>query len=108
MACIGVICPTYLQESPCSQVFFGTSLARNYLALNFLGVNSVTGMSVLMRRNVLEEAGGMKAFGCYLAEDYFMAQKFLEKGFKLDISALPALQNPGDSSISNFHSRVIR
>ena len=45
------------------KVFFGTSHSRMYLFLGFLdalgfGVNCCTGMSCLMRKKVLDEAGG--------------------------------------------------
>ena len=64
------------------QVYFGTSHARVYLTANVLGINCATGMSALMRKSVLDEAGGIKAFGCYLAEDFFFAQTFLNKVIK--------------------------
>jgi ceramide glucosyltransferase len=50
-----------------------------YLAINFVGINCVTGMSCLMRKKVIDEAGGLQAFGNYIAEDYFLAQEFLNK-----------------------------
>ncbi len=59
------------------QVYFGTSHARIYLSASLLGVNCATGMSALMRKEVLDATGGLKTFGKYLAEDYFMAQAFL-------------------------------
>jgi hypothetical protein len=31
-------------------------------------------MSALMRRHLLDKAGGFPAFGCYLAEDFFFAK----------------------------------
>jgi hypothetical protein len=52
---------------------------RMYLAINLLGINCVTGMSCIMRKKVIDEAGGLQAFGNYIAEDYFLAQEFLSK-----------------------------
>lgn len=48
--------------------------ARNCLSANAVGVNCSTGMSCLLRREVLDKAGGLEAFGKYLAEDYFIAE----------------------------------
>ena len=61
------------------KVYFGTCQCRMYLAINLLGINCVTGMSCLMRKKVIDEAGGLQAFGNYIAEDYFFAQEFLSK-----------------------------
>ena len=55
-------------------MYFGTSHARIYLSANLLGVNCATGMSALMRKDLLQKAGGFQAFGCYLAEDFFFAK----------------------------------
>ncbi|XP_064612082.1 ceramide glucosyltransferase-like [Liolophura sinensis] len=90
------------------KVYFGTQQARNYLSANCAGVNCTTGMSCLMRKDVLEEAGGMAAFGKYLAEDYFFAEAFREKGYSTVISGQPALQNCGSYSVDSFHQRLIR
>lgn len=52
-----------------------------YLAINFIGINCVTGMSCLMRKKVIDEVGGLQKFGNYIAEDYFLAQEFLSRYF---------------------------
>ena len=61
-------------ESFYYQVYFGTGHARIYLSANLLGINCATGMSALMRKQLLDNAGGLEAFGCFLAEDFFFAQ----------------------------------
>lgn len=90
------------------KVYFGTSHARIYLSANLLGVNCATGMSALMRRSLLEKAGGFSAFGCYLAEDYFFAKTIQEQGYSLVISSQPAWQNAAICSITYFQNRISR
>ena len=90
------------------QVYFGTSHARMYLVANCIGINCATGMSALMRKEILEDEGGLKAFGKYLAEDYFIAQAVQDRGLHTVICSQPALQNAGDSSIQLFQSRIAR
>ena len=90
------------------QVYFGTSHARMYLAANFIGINCATGMSELVRKEILEAEGGLKSFGKYLAEDYFIAQAVQDRGLYTVICSQPALQNAGDSSIQLFQSRITR
>jgi len=94
--------------STLEQVYFGTWLARINLVSCLFGINCVTGMSCLIRRTALDDAGGLRAFGGYLAEDYFIAEQVQKKGLKLDISSQPALQNPGDNTVGVFQARIMR
>ncbi len=61
------------------KVYFGTMQSRMYLTINCLGIVCVTGMSCLMRKKVIDDIGGLKAFGNYIAEDYFLAKEFSSK-----------------------------
>lgn len=90
------------------KVYFGTCQCRMYLAINLLGINCVTGMSCLMRKKVIDEAGGLQAFGNYIAEDYFLAQEFLSKNWIIQLSHFPAIQNSGSYSIPLWQNRMIR
>ncbi|CAH0561897.1 unnamed protein product [Brassicogethes aeneus] len=90
------------------KIYFGTAQSRIYLAADLLGTNCHTGMSTLMRKQVLEQQGGLKKFGCYLAEDYFIAQCFLDNGWRLAISSHPALQNSGTCDVHSFQERLLR
>lgn len=57
------------------QVFFGTMQARNMLSAVALGINCSTGMSSMVRKEIVEKAGGLQHFGQYLAEDFFLARE---------------------------------
>ncbi|TMS01127.1 Ceramide glucosyltransferase [Larimichthys crocea] len=61
------------------QVYFGTSHPRSYISANVTGIKCVTGMSCLMRKDVLDQAGGLVAFAQYIAEDYFMAKAIADR-----------------------------
>ncbi|KAI0210222.1 Ceramide glucosyltransferase [Lamellibrachia satsuma] len=90
------------------KVYFGTQFGKMYLSCDFLGINCITGMSCLFRRSVLDEAGGLKALGQYLAEDYYLGKIFLDKGWKISICSQTAMQNPGTYSVSSFQARMTR
>lgn len=90
------------------KVYFGTAHARIYLAADFLRINCATGMSALMRKKLLDEVGGIRAFGHYLAEDFFFAKSFEDRGWKIRISSQPAWQNSGLCEVGLFQTRVAR
>lgn len=95
------------------KVYFGTGHARMYLFLGLLDalrlrVNCCTGMSCLMRKKVLDEAGGISAFGIYLAEDYFFAKFIQDRGWGIRIASQPAWQNSGTCRVKTFLSRLTR
>ncbi|KAJ6218000.1 hypothetical protein RDWZM_009157 [Blomia tropicalis] len=90
------------------QVFFGTTHARPYLFSDLIRVNCPNGMSTLMRKAVLDEAGGLVAFGRYLAEDFFIAKYFTDNGWSMRVDHQPALQNAFDDDIGQFRRRILR
>uniref|UniRef100_A0AAY4AGB8 ceramide glucosyltransferase n=1 Tax=Denticeps clupeoides TaxID=299321 RepID=A0AAY4AGB8_9TELE len=90
------------------QVYFGTSHPRSYISANVTGIKCVTGMSCLMRKDILDQAGGLIAFAQYIAEDYFMAKAIADRGWRFSMATQVALQNSGSYSIAQFQSRMIR
>lgn len=60
-------------------MYFGTQHAKIYLNTDLFGINCVTGMSCLFRKDVLEEAGGFVYLGKFLAEDYYLGKLFIDR-----------------------------
>jgi len=90
------------------QVFFATMQARNCLSANAVNINNSTGMSSMVRRDVLDMAGGLASFGVYLAEDHFIAEAVRKQGYKVVLATTPCLQNAGNTSLTDFHARLVR
>lgn len=90
------------------KVYFGTQHARMYMTINLIGINCVTGMSCLIRKECLDRVGGLRAFGHYIAEDYYIAYEVAKQGWKLRVAPTPAQQNSGEYSVSTWTDRMIR
>ncbi|XP_060583307.1 ceramide glucosyltransferase-B-like [Ruditapes philippinarum] len=90
------------------KVFFGTMQARNMLTAIALGINCSTGMSSMIRKEIVERAGGLQHFAQYLAEDFFLAHQTVQQGFKVKLSNMLAMQNSGAYSVDHFHQRLTR
>ncbi|KAL6436289.1 hypothetical protein ACFW04_004682 [Cataglyphis niger] len=90
------------------KIFFGTVQSRMYLAADLLRINCHTGMSALLRKCILDDVGGLKAFGIYLAEDFFYAKSLTDHGWHITVSSQPALQNSGHCEVTSFQARLRR
>ncbi|UJR28046.1 hypothetical protein I4U23_009302 [Adineta vaga] len=90
------------------KVYFGTQHARMYMTINLIGINCVTGMSCLIRKECIDRVGGLRAFGHYIAEDYYIAYEVAKQGWKLRVASTPAQQNSGEYSVSTWTDRMIR
>ena len=93
-----------------SQVYFGSQHAKIYLMSDLLGINCVTGMSCLFRKKVIEQVGGLKSLGIYLAEDYHLAQLFIDRwiDFKLKNNVITACSpSVSDNSRQRIHWNLI-
>ncbi|TNN14134.1 Ceramide glucosyltransferase [Schistosoma japonicum] len=89
-------------------VFFSCWHAKVYLVSAFLDINCVTGMSCLLRKSILNDSGGFKQFGCYLAEDYFITKYICSRGWKVCLSHQPAWQNSPSPCLYQFYLRILR
>ncbi|KAI3383336.1 hypothetical protein SNEBB_007314 [Seison nebaliae] len=90
------------------QVYFGTQQTRMYVSLNCVGIDSVTGMSCLIRKCLLDNVGGFRHFGKYIAEDYHFAKCIKNQKYKVLLSRRPARQNCGTYNIDLWRERMIR
>lgn len=90
------------------KIFFGTVQSRIYLVADLLRINCHTGMSALIKKDLLEEVGGLKSFGVYLAEDFFYAKSLTDRGWKITVCSQPAMQNHGTCEFKSFQARLTR
>ncbi|RUS23313.1 LOW QUALITY PROTEIN: hypothetical protein BC937DRAFT_88276 [Endogone sp. FLAS-F59071] len=91
------------------QVFLNTNHAKMYLAINFVAVAScVMGKSNLYRRSVLNRAGGLAAFGKYMAEDNLIAEAIWKQGLRHEMTCDTACQSLGAMSPEDYWLRRSR
>eukprot|EP00117_Sycon_ciliatum_P009097 scpid26270/ scgid11524/ Ceramide glucosyltransferase; GLCT-1; Glucosylceramide synthase; UDP-glucose ceramide glucosyltransferase; UDP-glucose:N-acylsphingosine D-glucosyltransferase len=88
--------------------FFGTSHARAILVSHPLNLRCINGMSCMIRKGALEQVGGLEKFSAYVAEDHFLVNAIMNKGWKAAMCTAPALQNHGRVTLSWFFDRLIR
>ena len=49
------------------------------MSANLVGQNCLTGMSCIVKKGILDDAGGLEALAVYLAEDFFMGKTILDR-----------------------------
>ncbi|KAI8060899.1 glycosyltransferase family 21 protein [Gongronella butleri] len=91
------------------QAFLNTNHAKMYLAINAVGIAScVMGKSNLYRRSHLEKAGGLAAFGKYMAEDNIVGEAIWAQGLRHGMSADMACQTLGTITPKEYGARRAR
>lgn len=89
-------------------VHFGTTHAKYYFILNALGFNCVNGMSILFSKSTMESIGGLRQFGRYLGEDYYMGKAMVENGYQVCVAPAPARQRLPSRSVFDVYNRHLR
>ncbi|KAK3771287.1 hypothetical protein RRG08_024366 [Elysia crispata] len=93
--------------SSVEKIYFGSAMTRFYVSFNVLGLCCVTGMSYIFKKPLLDQANGLAWFGRYLAEDFFLTRALHERG-RMVMSAIPARQNVGQTTVCGFSDRMVR
>eukprot|EP00040_Diaphanoeca_grandis_P037723 m.248854 g.248854 ORF g.248854 m.248854 type:complete len:398 (-) comp33866_c4_seq5:1152-2345(-) len=90
------------------QIHFGTSHAKNYLFLNSFGFSCVNGMSSMFRKATMEDIGGLRQFGKYIGEDYYMSKSMVEHGYLTPVAPSPSKQRTPPKVLSDVYFRHMR
>ncbi|KAJ3358061.1 hypothetical protein GGF32_000763 [Allomyces javanicus] len=89
--------------------FLNAVHAKMYVGLNWLSVSScIIGKSTLFRRSDLAKAGGLRAFGQYMAEDNMMGTALWNQGLAHVMTTDRARQALGTITTRDFYGRRIR
>ena len=90
-----------------NKVFFATHNARVNIVLSIFRPSVITA-AVLIRKSALDECGGLRAFGCYLAEDLHLGDELTRRGYKHVLGDKLAWQNPANTTVWDVFNRQIR
>ncbi|KNE61851.1 hypothetical protein, variant [Allomyces macrogynus ATCC 38327] len=89
--------------------FLNAVHAKMYVGLNWLSVSScIIGKSTLFRRSDLATAGGLRAFGQFMAEDNMMGTALWNRGLAHVMTTDRARQALGTITTRDFYGRRIR
>ncbi len=83
-------------------------LARLMPLGHYFGLPLVLGKSMLLKRSVAEQFGGLNFLGRYLAEDYMTGAEMKKLGLKVALTPTPVEQYIGNRTFSTFWSRHVR
>lgn len=90
------------------KIIFNSGIIKYLLFYKVLTGVSCNGMSALVRKDVLEMAGGLKYFGGFIVEDNEMSNVIDALGWNVTFSRQFALQNSGTCDISSIYMRLQR
>jgi ceramide glucosyltransferase len=82
--------------------------ARGTFLADAGGLPCVTGKAMLVKKAIIEELGGIRAFAPEVAEDFVIGQAFLRMGWDVDTCARPVLQHVGSESFGAYWRRSVR
>ena len=88
--------------------YFATGHSRTYFIVNHLICTCLNGMSSMIKKKHLEQVGGLKHFGQFVAEDCEIGAALDAKGFKSKLCVHPGLQNLAESDFNTFIDRRVR
>ncbi|PIK51717.1 putative ceramide glucosyltransferase-B [Apostichopus japonicus] len=72
------------------KVYFGGAHARMYITMNVVGIICVSGMSNLIRKSILDDAGGLQEFAKYISEDYYMGIACARRWTMVRVATVPS------------------
>jgi ceramide glucosyltransferase len=88
--------------------FLNTFQARWQYAADTVGLGFAQGKSMLWRRDILEEAGGIKRLGAEIAEDAAATKVVRAKGLRVRLVDRPFVQPLGRRTIAQVWGRQLR
>lgn len=89
-------------------IYLDTYLKRWIYISNRLGKPIVLGKSMLFRRSVLNQLGGIEHLKDMVAEDYATSRLMCDGGFQVAILKTPVQQYLGDFNLRSFWARHVR
>jgi ceramide glucosyltransferase len=110
----GVVCSVPIASRPTNFwaelecAFLNTYEARWEYAADSLGVAFAQGKSMLMRKSVIEQGGGIRALGAEIAEDAALTKLLYAAGLKVHLVNNPFEQPLGARSAAEVWSRQTR